>query len=208
MKNDILEKIQSIVGDNLNKNGFKPNKALSLYKYNDKDYRADFVFDVKNRGNSCFQHIKYEFTNKQLDKIFKKFDNKLREKKGNMVLDFSRPALLITDWKKILNKHNIDITGFWFKSYDNVEEVEENREKYLRFTDLAIELKNKLQNTEILKEYLLDNYTEYHLRMYMCIAYINDESLEEAFKVVQEISKDYIEHLKKDLKDFYDLLIE
>ncbi|MDO6855306.1 hypothetical protein Q4599_17120, partial [Cellulophaga lytica] len=69
-------------------------------------------------------------------------------------------------------------------------------------------LKNKLQNTEILKEYLLDNYTEYHLRMYLCIAYMNNESLDEAFKVVQEISKQYTEHLKKDLKDFYELLID
>ncbi|MDO6855344.1 hypothetical protein Q4599_17355, partial [Cellulophaga lytica] len=138
MKKDILEKINSIINDTIISECFKTNKALDLYKYNDKDYRTDFVFDVKNRGNSCFQHIKFKFTNKQLAKIFRYFDNKLREKKGNMVLDFSRPALLITDWKTILKKHNIDITGFWFKSYDNVEEVEENRDKYLRFTDLAI----------------------------------------------------------------------
>jgi len=208
MKDSILNKINLIIGVSIETEGFKPNKALNLYKYNNKDYRTDFVFDVKNRGNNCFQHIKFRFTNKGLEKVFKKFDNELRLNKGGEAYNFNRSSLEITDWKTILKKHNIDITGFWFKSYDNVEEVEENREKHLLFTDLAIELKNKLQNIEILKEYLLDNYTEYHLRMYLSIIYMNDENLEEAFKVVQEISKDYTENLKKDLKGFYKLLIE
>ena len=208
MKKDILEKIYQIVGSGLEKESFKPNKALNLYKYNSKSYSAEFVFDIKNRGNSYFQHIKFKFTYKPLEKVFKGFDNKLRLMKGGEAFSFNRSSLEITDWQSILKKHNIETLSFWFKTYDSIGQVEEDGNQYLQFVNLVIELKCKLQNTEFLKDYLLDNYTEYHLRQYLCLTYMNDESLEDAYQKVKEISKDYLDHLKKDLQTFYEMLKE
>ncbi len=208
MKNEILKEINKIIGKQLLEEGFKSNKALNLYKYNDKDYRVDFVFDIKNRRNSCLQHIKFEFTNKDLENVFKEFDNKLRLKNGGVALSFNRSSLEITDWKIILKSHNLVITDFWFHHFNSLIEIKQSEKKYIQFSDLVIELKNKLQNTEILKEYLLNNDNEYHLQQYLCLAYINDENLEEAYKKVQETSKNYLNNIRKGLDDFYYLLIE
>ncbi|MDO6811323.1 hypothetical protein Q4603_22100 [Zobellia galactanivorans] len=208
MKNEILKEINTIVGKQLLNGGFKPNKALSLYKYNDNKYRVDFIFDIKNRQDSCLQHIKFEFTNKALEKVFKEFDNKLRVKNEGEPLSFNRPSLEITDWKIILKKHNLVINDFWFHHFDSLNAMKQSEKKYIQFSDLVIKLKKELQNTELLKEYLLDNDNEYHLSQYLCLAYINTENLEEAYQKVKEISKDYLDHLKQDLKDFYELLEE
>lgn len=208
MKKDFLEKIYTIIGEKLEKEDFVPNKALNLYKYNNKNYCTDFVLDIKDRDNGYLQHIKFEFTNKMLEKKFKEFDNKLRMKKGGEAFSFNRPSLEITDWKIILKKNNLVITNFWFHYFDTLNEVDEAKIEYIQFADLIIQLKSKLQDTLVLKEYLLDNYNEYHLRQYLCLAYINQDNLDEAYQKVQEISKDYLEYLKKDIKDFYELLIE